>query len=260
VVRSVEVGSLRLWRFDLFSNLDGLLHCVTSRHGGVSEAPYQSLNLGLHVGDDPARVIENRRRVCEALGVEFEQLTLGQQVHGDRVRVVEASEAGQGRERFADGIPDSDGLIVREPGIAIGVFVADCVPMLLYDPDHRIAAAVHAGWRGTASGIAGKAVRALQACGARPEALIAGIGPAIGRCCYEVNEEVAAAVGVAERRAGMWYADLAEANRRQLVVAGLREDRVEMSGVCTACRADEFYSERRLGRPTGRFAAFVVLR
>jgi len=253
-------GALGLWKLDLLSDIDGLSHCVTSRHGGMSEVPYQSLNLGLHVGDDPARVIENRRRVCEALGVEFEQLTLGQQVHGDRVHVVGVSDAGRGRERFEDGIPDSDGLIVREPGIAIGVFVADCAPMLLYDPDHRMAAAVHAGWRGTAAGIAGEAVRALEACGAQPKALIAGIGPAIGRCCYQVNEDVAEALGVAERREGMWYADLAEANRRQLVDAGVRQDCIELSGLCTACHAHEFYSERKLGRPTGRFGAFAVLR
>jgi len=87
-----------------------------------------------------------------------------------------------------------------------------------------------------------------------------GVGPAIGRCCYQVSEEVARAVGVAERRERKWYADLAEANRRQLLAAGVREGNIELSGICTACHADEFFSERKLGRPTGRFAAFVALR
>lgn len=247
--------------------MPGLCHVVTARAGGVSAPPYDALNLALHVGDDRERVVENRRRVCEALGVEFGRLTLGQQVHGDGVCVVEASDAGRGRERLEDGIPDTDGLIVREPGIAIGVFVADCVPLLLYDPERRVAAAVHAGWRGTTAGIAGRAVRAMaDEGGARPESIIAGVGPAIGLCCYQVSEplaramrEAAASDRVAEARQGRWYADLAEANRRQLLAAGVRAEHIELSGICTACRSHEFYSERKLGRPTGRFAALVTL-
>ncbi|MCJ7751477.1 MAG: peptidoglycan editing factor PgeF, partial [Armatimonadetes bacterium] len=193
---------------------------------------------------------------CEALGARFESLTFGQQVHGDSVHVLEASEAG--RESFEEGLPSTDGVIVREAGIAIGVFVADCVPLLIYDPGKHAAAAVHAGWRGTAAGIAGKAVGTMaEACGARPDSPVAAIGPAIGPCCYQVSEEVARAVGVAERRERKWYADLAEANRRQLLAAGVREENIELSAICTACHADEFFSERRLGRPTGRFAAFI---
>ena len=254
-------GSVGWWQFEALSRFDGLAHGVTSRRGGLSAGPYAELNVGLHVGDDPERVIENRRQACEALGVRFESLAFGQQVLGISVHVLEASEAGAGRESFEEGLPATDGLIVREPGIAIGVFVADCVPLLLYDSESHVAAAVHAGWRGTAAGIAGKAVGVMaQACGARPESLVVGVGPAIGRCCYQVSEEVARAVAVAERRERKWYADLAEANRRQLLAAGVREGNIELSGICTACHADEFFSERKLGRPTGRFAAFVALR
>jgi len=254
-------GSVGWWQFEALSRFDRLAHGVTSRRGGVSAGPYAELNVGLHVGDDPERVIENRQRACEALGVRFESLTFGQQAHGDSVHVLEASQAGAGRESFEDGLPATDGLIVREPGTAIGVFVADCVPLVIYDPVKQAAAAVHAGWRGTTAGIAGKAVGTMaESCGARPGSLVAAIGPAIGPCCYQVSEEVARAVGAADRREGQWYADLAEANRRQLLAAGVREENIELSGTCTACHADEFFSERRLGRPTGRFAAFVALR
>lgn len=255
------VESLALWEFAALSFYDSVCHAVTSRHGGVNAAPYDELNLGLHVGDEAEQVIVNRRRVAHALHLDFEKLTFGQQVHGDSVHVVGASEAGAGRARFEDGIPATDGLIVGERGIAIGVLVADCVPLLVYDPEHHVAAAVHAGWRGTAAGIAGKVIGALvEQCGSRPEDLVVGIGPAIGRCCYGVSEEVARAVGVAEQCEGRWHADLAEANRRQLAAAGVKPDNIELSRICTACHSDEFYSERRLGRPTGRFAALISLR
>lgn len=234
----------------------------------MSEGPYAELNLGLHVGDDAGRVVENRRRVCEALGAAFETCTFGQQVHGDALRLVSPGEAGAGRTRFEGGFAETDGLAVREPGITIGVFVADCVPLVFYDPERHVGAVVHAGWRGTAAGIAAKAVRFLsQECSARPESLLVGIGPAIGPCCFQVSEEVARAVtqaaraeAVAEVRDGSWYADVAEANRRQLLAAGVKQESIELSGACTSCHADEFYSERKLGRPTGRFGAFLSLR
>lgn len=249
------------WQFETLSRYEGLVHGVTSRHGGRSEAPYDSLNVGLHVGDDASLVVENRRLVCDALGFGFEHLTFGQQVHGARVHVMTSMEAGRGRARFEDGLPGADGLIVREPGLAVGVYVADCVPLVMYDPERRVAAVVHAGWRGTAAGIAGEAVRVLtETLGVHPETLHVGVGPAIGRCCYDVSAEVARAVGVAELRDGKWYADLAEANYQQLMAAGVASNHIELSGVCTACRADEFYSERKLGRPTGRFAAIIALR
>jgi YfiH family protein len=257
-----------LWQFGLLATHDSVCHAVTGRRGGVSEAPYDELNLGSHVGDNPEHVVENRRRVCEALGMDFERLTFGQQVHGDGVRVVGTEEVGRGRASFEDGLPQTDGMIVRGPGIAIGVFVADCVPLLLYDPERHLAAAVHAGWRGTAAGIAAKAVRCLaEHFGTRPSDLVVGVGPAVGPCCYHVSEQVAEAIrqavgpdAVAARRDDHWCADLAEANQRQLLAAGVSGDRIELSGICTSCNHDEFFSERKLGKPTGRFAALIALR
>ena len=162
-------GQLALWQFELMSQFGSLVHAVTGRRGGMSEPPYASLNLGMHVGDDPENVIGNRKRVSEGVGVDSETVTFAQQVHGDAIRVVSHHGAGAGRTRFEDGIPGTDGFVVREPGITIAIIVADCVPLLLYDPEHHAAAAVHAGWRGTAAGIAPKAVGVMvDECSSRP--------------------------------------------------------------------------------------------
>jgi YfiH family protein len=263
-----QLDSLPIWQFDHLSALGGLRHGVTTRRGGVSEAPYAELNLGLHVSDDLGRVVENRRRVCRALGVEFERCTFAQQVHGTAIRLVEASDAGAGRASFDEGLAGADGLVVRQPGITVAVLVADCLPLVLYDAERHVGAVVHAGWRGTAAGIAACAVKLLvDACESEPSALLAGLGPAIGRCCYEVGPEVVEGLArgfhyqapVAEERGGRWYADMGEANRQQLVAAGVRSANIELSGVCSACDSDEFYSERKLGRPTGRFGVFLSL-
>jgi len=242
---------------------------VTGRHGGVSEEPYAQLNLGLHVRDDSERVVENRRRVSRALGVDFENCTFARQVHGDAIHLVADDQPGAGRERFEEGIPETDGLVANRPGVTIAVLVADCVPLLIYDPERHVGAAVHAGWRGTAATIAAKAVRFLEEeCGSRPDALLVGVGPAIGSCCYRVGADVVKALEggsgcqepLAREREGRWYVDLVRANRGQLLAAGIRPENIEAAGICTACQAEEFYSERKLGRPTGRFGAFLSLR
>ena len=263
------VGELPRWRFPGLAAYAGLDHGITTRHGGVSAVPYASLNLGLHVGDAAEDVIANRRRVCAALGVPFERYTLARQVHGSEIAWVGEEQIGAGRAALDDSLPDADGLVVARPGVLISVLSADCVPLLLYDPVQHVGAAVHAGWRGTAAGIAGVAVRYLaEHCGCQPRDLRVGIGPAIGPCCYQVSANVARQLStafpypqpVASVRDGAWYLDLPLANRQQLLTAGVPEANCEQADTCTACHADEFFSERRLGRPTGRISAFVLLR
>jgi YfiH family protein len=266
-----QAGGLTIWRFGHLAACERLVHGITARHGGVSAPPYASLNLGLHVCDDPEAVIENRRRVCAAVGAEFETYTLSAQVHGANVALVAPEQIGAGRLDLAGAIPDADGLIILRPGVMVSVLSADCVPLIFYDPARHVAAVVHAGWRGTAAGIARRAVQTLvEQCGCRPEDLLVGLGPSIGPCCYEVSEEVARRVlesagppacggrGQAESLSHH-YADLPAVNRRQLLAAGVRAEHIEEAGICTACHAEEFFSERKLGRPTGRFSTFVVL-
>ncbi|MBX6342945.1 MAG: peptidoglycan editing factor PgeF, partial [Thermomicrobiaceae bacterium] len=190
-------------------------------------------------------------------------------VHGAAVRVVEPGDAGRGAHSFADAIPGTDALVTATPGLPIAVFCADCVPILLYDPRHRVVAAVHAGWRGTVANVAGRAVATMrERFGTQPIELLAGIGPSIGPCCYEVGEEVesawaAAGVdhdGVALRResASLRF-DLWRANALALQAAGVREERIEIAAVCTACHVDRFFSHRAERGRTGRFAAIIAV-
>jgi len=234
--------------------LAGFPHGFTTRDGGVSDPPYDSLNLGGLVGDDPARVAENWRRLERASGLAFARV---QQVHG--ARVVRAVLPGAPRE-------EADAVISATEGVAACVSVADCVPILLADPATGAVAAVHAGWRGTLARAAGAAVAALARDGGAAAAdLVAAVGPSIGPCCYVVSEDLlarferelgSAAVAAPERL----KLDLWRANARVLVEAGVREDRIEIVGRCTSCERALFFSHRRDAGKTGRQMAFIAPR
>lgn len=224
-------------------------HGFTTREGGVSPPPWDSLNLGGSVEDDPARVEENWRRVEAATGLRFARV---RQVHG--ARVVHLGRPTRPAE-------EADAVLSSTPGLAACVSVADCVPILLADPRSGTVAAVHAGWRGTLARVAEAAVRALGGPGGGGE-LLAAIGPSIGPCCYEVSPDLAARFAgelgpvVREGKAGP-HLDLREANRRVLVAAGLAAERVEVLSRCTACEAGSFFSHRRDRGRTGRQIAFI---
>ncbi|HEY8530205.1 MAG TPA: peptidoglycan editing factor PgeF [Paenibacillaceae bacterium] len=253
----------------------GLTAGFSTRLGGVSQAPWHSLNTGLHVGDEAGAVIRNRRSIAERLGWPFEAWTSASQVHGNRVYRVTAADRGRGRERPEDAAAEADALITDVPGILLVMYYADCVPVYFYDPDHAAVGLAHAGWRGIALDVVGETVRAMEAAfGSRPERLYAAIGPSIGPCCYEVDEPVlerllplgetlrqfggpgAEALTVPSRpgRAG---ANLKEFARRLMMKAGILPSRIEISRWCTGCRTDLFFSHRREGGRTGRMAAWL---
>jgi len=216
----------------LQADLDGAGAAFSTRLGGVSEAPFDSLNLGLLTDDDAESVGENRRRLAAALEFEAEQVAFARQVHG--TRLIEHPRDG--------GVEEADGHVIREPGLAALVFTADCLPVAVAGPGGM--AMLHAGWRGLAGGILAAGVKAVGATSA-------AIGPGIGLCCYEVGEEVLESFsdlgeGVAEGR----MLDLAEVARRQLAQAGV--ERVESAGLCTSCEAELFFSHRRDEGRTGR--------
>lgn len=228
-------------------------HGFSTRAGGVSPSPWDSLNLGGAVGDDPARVEANWRRLEGATGLAFARV---RQVHG--ARVVTAAGACSPRE-------EADAVLSRTAGVAACVAVADCVPVLIADPASGTVAAVHAGWRGTVERAAAAAVAAIEAeAGARPRELLAAIGPSIGPCCYEVSGELAArfaaafGAGVVDRSRPTPHLDLWEANARALGAAGLLPRRIERLGRCTACEARRFFSHRRDAGSTGRQAAWIA--
>jgi len=230
--------------------LAGFPHGFTTRDGGVSEPPWDRLNLGGFVGDDPERVAENWRRLERATGLAFARV---KQVHG--ARVVRAGRA-------TPPVEEADGILSDAVGVAACVSVADCVPVLLADPESGAVAAVHAGWRGTLSRAAAHGIVALRELGAPADRLIAAIGPSIGPCCYDVSrdladrfrEEFGAEVASGGERPRL---DLWRANARVLAEAGVRPDRIDVLRRCTSCERDLFFSHRRDAGRTGRQMAYI---
>jgi polyphenol oxidase len=243
---------------------------VTTRNGGISAGPYASLNLGLHVGDEDKAVLENRRRVAEALGAEPGDFVFCDQAHGREVHIVSSGDRGRGSLSLADAIGDTDALVTTEPGIVLVVMVADCVPIVLYDPVAHVLACVHAGWRGTVARVSEAAVAAMCALGASPENMIAGLGPAISPDRYQVGDDVvraakeglggAAAEVIRPDGTGKWLFDLWAANRIVLGAAGLPDGQMHVAAVPTGSSGPGLFFSYREARPCGRFAAVARLR
>ena len=241
---------------------------VTTRDGGVSGGAYASLNLGLTVGDDPDLVAENRRRAVSALGLDLADCVFAHQVHGRAVAVVGDADRGRGTLALDDA-PACDALVTATPGLGLAALAADCLTLVLYDPGAHLLGVAHAGWRGTAAGVAAAAVEAMVGLGASAGAVLAALGPAIPAARYQVGDEVVEAVrdglGPADGAAvlapdgpGHWRLDLAEANRRSLVAAGVEPGRIEAPGLGTG-PGTPYFSDRA-ERPCGRYAALAVLR
>jgi YfiH family protein len=232
---------------------------VTTRAGGVSTGGFASLNLGLDLGDDPGHVAENRRRAAAAIGCGAGDMVFARQVHGRGVAIVDRPAPG---ETLA-----ADALVTATPGLGLAVKVADCTPLVLYDPGARVLGCVHAGWRGTTQRVAEAAVTAMTALGATPAALVAGIGPSIAADRYQVGDEVAEAARACfgpgaddvlrPDGTGRWTFDLVAANRRVLVDAGVRPGRIEAAPAVTG-PGTPFFSHRAEG-PCGRFALLARL-
>jgi YfiH family protein len=243
---------------------------VTTRHGGVSSGPYASLNLGLHVGDAEQDVLENRRLAAAALGAGLGDVVFCIQAHGPNVTVVTTADRGSGALTQRDAIPGTDALVTMDAGVVLTVMVADCVPIVLYDPAAHVLACVHAGWRGTVRRVSEAAVAAMRSLGATPENVIAGLGPAIPPDRYQVGEEVyqAAREGLGERASqqvlredgnGRWLFDLWTANRLVLQDVGVPGQNMHVAEIPTGSDPGLFFSDREV-RPCGRFAAMARLR
>jgi YfiH family protein len=241
---------------------------VTTRHGGVSSGPYATLNLGLHVGDKPADVLENRRRAADAVGAGLSDLVFCNQSHGREVQIVNAADRGRGARSLDDTIGDADALVTSDPGPVLVVMMADCVPIVLYDPGAHVLACVHAGWRGTVRRVADAALEAMGTLGARPENVIAGLGPAISPGSYQVGDEVAdearesfgtrAQSVIRPDGTGKWLFDLWAANLVILGQAGVARQRTHVAAIPTGPEPGLFFSDRAV-RPCGRFAAIARL-
>ena len=231
----------------------GVRAAFSSRLGGVSAPPFASLNLGLSVGDDEEHVAVNRRRFAALAGFDPERVAVVRQVHGGAVRRAEAP--GE--------VAVADGLCTDRPGLVLAISAADCAAVYLVDALRGAVGLCHAGWRGSAAGIAGRAVRVMAECfGSRPADLVAAVSPSIGPCCYEVAapvlEAFAGRPGVLRPgRPGHAQLDLWTANRLQLLEAGLGASRIHVAGICTSCQPELLFSHRRDGGRTGRMRAVL---
>jgi YfiH family protein len=265
---------LRDWRDGLlayrFKTLpDGVDAFVSTRHGGVSPRPYDSLNLGLRVGDDGANVVENRRRLCGAFGIELERSVWCRQIHADGVAVVGDADAGRGSTGEGSIVEDADALVTRTPGLSLCVTLADCVPVVIFDPERVVLGVAHAGWGGTVSRIASRTVAVMRdRFGSEPRSVVAAIGPSIGPAAYEVGPDVVercertfaerapellSSLGEGRARFDLW-----SANRIDLEGAGVSAARIEVASVSTEEHLDDLYSYRAEG-VTGRFACVATL-
>lgn len=262
--------------FEHLAAFPQVTHAVFTRRDGFSEAPFAGLNASFTTGDDPARVRRNKAAIEEALALP---LVATKPVHGAAVEIIERDGAPHDArwvERLHGRLREipADAMLTDVPGFALCWAFGDCAPVLLFDPEHNAIALAHAGWRGAAAGVVLKAVRAMrERYGTRPNALLAGVGPAIGSCCYEVNEAVretfarepeAAACAVFSEREGEagtphLFLDIGGSSEQQLLAAGIAPEHIILSGYCTGCRTDLFYSHRCEPWPSGRFAVAIGL-
>ena len=246
----------------------GFPNGFSTRVGGVSPPPWDSLNLGASCGDQPERVAENFRRFCGAVGTDADALVKNHQVHGDLVRPVTRADVLP--SPGAPGTVEADGLITRTPGLCLTVFSSDCIPVLLCDPRKKVAAAVHAGWRGTALGIAAKAVERMVDCyGCDRLDILAAVGPGISKCCFETHEDVPNAMTEAMGAAalssievlptGKFHVDLKGLNAKRLESAGLAPEHIAVSADCTCCLPEKYWSHRYTHGERGSQAAMIAI-
>jgi len=241
-------------QFELLATCSGVGHAIFLRTQGFSDAPFNRLNVSYAVGDEAERVACNRRLVAGALNAD--ELVFVRQVHGHRVQVIDERPAGDGA-----ALPEADAMLTDRAGKFLVVQVADCQPILMHDPVRRVVANVHCGWRGSVADVAGRAVATLnRRFGCAPQDLLVGVGPSLGPCCAEfVNFREEIPDRLWGYRRDSVYFDFWAMTRDQLLAAGVHEKHIEISGLCTRCDTERFFSYRTHKR-TGRFAAVIGLK
>ncbi|KGE18099.1 peptidoglycan editing factor PgeF [Paenibacillus wynnii] len=276
----LEDGLPRLFRLKLWHQEHAAITAgFTSRQGGVGKAPYESLNCAFHVGDDPQDVISNRRTLAESLSFQLEDWTCGEQTHGVNIAVVDLKDRGRGSRDRTSAFSDTDGLITNVPGVLLTSFYADCVPLYFYDPVRSAVGLAHAGWKGTVAEIAAAMVSKMsEVYGSCAEDVLAAIGPSIGDCCYEVNDQVMKHVhlleesseGVtpfsesvyrqSEANGDKSMLNLKELNQRIMIKAGILPTHIECTTWCTSCNPDLFFSYRKENGVTGRMTSWIGIK
>ena len=261
--QTIENG-ISLWQFENLASQKGIDHFVSGKDGGISIGDCSGLNLSYSVGDSDENVRTNRSKIASVLGINSDQLFFVSQYHSDVVLVV--------KEKYDGNPTKADAIVTDAKGICICVMGADCVPLLAYDPVKQVIAAIHAGWRGTASSITFKTLEIMKdQFGCNPKDVILSIGPSISQEKYEVGEEVylsfldqqgdeSKRYFVHDQASNKYFPNLWEANKDQGIRFGLKEQNIEISGICTYSNHNQFYSARYFKNKTGRFAAGIMLK
>jgi YfiH family protein len=256
--------SLSQWQ-DL---IDGLTVGFSSKSGGVSSEGFSTLNLGLHVGDQPQSVITNREILAKSTSFPVNKWVFAEQIHSTHIEKVSKHECGRGLSSYEDGLSNCDGLYTDEKGVMLSLCFADCVPLYFIAPEKSLIGVAHAGWKGTVMDIGGDMVRKWKSDeGVNPSDIKAAIGPAIGSCCYIVDDRVISSIkkDIIQKyplpystiSEGQYKLDLKQLNKYLLLEAGVKEENISISQQCTSCEKDLFFSHRRDKGKTGRMLSFI---
>lgn len=247
----------------------GVKHAFSTRLGGKSQGIFATMNLSFSRGDDPDIVLENYKIICDALGVDYKKCVLSKQTHTTNIRIVTEDDSGKGIIKERD-FNDVDGLITNIPGITLVTQFADCVGLLFFDPKKRVIAASHAGWRGTVGEIGRITVEMMSKnFGSNPSDILVAIAPSIGPCCFEVDKPVYDEFTklksvdlnkiIDDKGNGKYHIDLWECNKQILLNAGILEENITVTDLCTKCNSDIFFSHRATLGKRGNLAAFICL-
>jgi len=268
-MRREKLNDLTFLSFHIFRNDPGLFHAVTIRNGGNSPPPFHSLNLGINTEDLPENIKSNHNILCRCLGIDNKYLLSSKQVHKNRILIIDKNTCLPQPDISGRCFDGFDAIMTGLPEYTLMIRIADCVPIILFDPVQSVVAVAHAGWQGTLLKIVEKCIQRMQErFGSNPAALKCGIGPSIGKCCFNVqpnitdrfkNSHTASHRFITDIN-GRQHMDLRESNRLQLMASGVPASRIELSGYCTSCRSDLFFSHRREKGRTGRFAILAGLR
>ncbi len=242
-------------------------HGFSTRIGGVSTGIYESLNLGMNRGDNPELVKSNWELFLRACGITETEFVCGNQIHSNIVHVATKDDL---RPAYGPGeLINADGYVTNIPGVALAVFTADCVPVLLEDSKNKVIGCIHAGWRGAVADIEGEGIRKMLKLGAKEENICIAIGPAIDKCCFEVGEEVAEGIVnllgesgerfLLRKENGKYMADLRGAVRERFLQLGIKEENIETVGACTMCHPEKYWSHRYTKGIRGSLASVITL-
>lgn len=255
--------------YNSLSEISFINHAFSTRLGGVSEGEFASMNMAFNRGDNPESVTENYKRICKSAGFDFDSLTASAQDHNTFVRAVTSENKGVGIYKPRD-LQSVDALITNEKGVTLVTYYADCTPLFFVDIKQKAIGLAHAGWRGTVGRIGEKVVKKMtELYGTNPADIIAAIGPAISVCCYEVDKPCAdnfyalsdldSSRFVFPKENGKYMIDLLETNRQILVAAGVKNENITVSDVCTNCNSELLWSHRATKGKRGTMSAFMCI-